>query len=204
MTVDQEDSNKRLKGLMDMEEAAWGEVLKTDLGPEGPSYKKSEVFRQWWFCASAVLRFFRASHNLGVKLELIPDALLQRLSILADDLSSGHSFSLANEASLDGQAYRAGERRDIWIAVLYKNAVARGQINDRRSTKTVSEAYGVEEETVRGWVKKQNKIYTLLDSLDLEPDPPIDELRPLLEATGKRYQKARMRKRSKLSTPPND
>lgn len=46
------------------------------------------------------------------------------------------------------------ERQDIENAVLYREAVREGLIDDRSPNKTIREAYGVAESTVRSWVKR--------------------------------------------------
>lgn len=118
---------------------------------------------------------------------------------MADDLSAGHSFTLMTDAKKSGNAFRASERRDIRLAVAYKIAVAKGEFLDLRSTKTVAEAYGVSDQTVRNWVNDPDKIFTYLDTLNLESAPEIDDLPTQMKAAGKRYRTASARRHA---TPP--
>lgn len=65
-------------------------------------------------------------------------------------------------------------------AVRYLNAVAKGEIEDRRPKKTVALAYGVSDRTVRRWHRDHPKVAS---------EGAVSVTKSLMRASGKQYQK---------------
>jgi hypothetical protein len=63
----------------------------------------------------------------------------------------------------------------IGLAVVYKRLAADGKIKDRRSTKTIAEAYGVTSKTVQNWMKE----YSYAEPTDFFPAAAGDEARAM-------------------------
>jgi hypothetical protein len=64
---------------------------------------------------------------------------------------------------------------DIGVAVAYKKLADAGQIKDRHSTKTITEAYGVTPKAVQNWMKE----YSYAEPTDFFPAAAGDEERAM-------------------------
>ena len=73
-------------------------------------------------------------------------------------------------------------------AVRYLNAVANGEIEDRRPKKTVALAYGVSDRTVRRWHK---------DDPEVVGQGAVSVTKSLMRASGKQYQRQTQRRKEK-------
>ena len=73
-------------------------------------------------------------------------------------------------------------------AVRYLNAVANGEIEDRRPKKTVALAYGVSDRTVRYWHRQYPKVVS---------EGAVSVTKSLMRASGKQYQKQTQRRKEK-------
>jgi len=73
-------------------------------------------------------------------------------------------------------------------AVRYLNAVANGEIEDRRPKKTVALAYGVSDRTVRYWHRQYPKVVS---------ESAVSVTKSLMRASGKQYQTQTRRRKGK-------
>ena len=73
-------------------------------------------------------------------------------------------------------------------AVRYLDAVAKGEIDDRRPKKTVALAYGVSDRTVRRWHKGHPKVFS---------EGAVSVTKILMRASGRQYQKQTQRRKGK-------
>ena len=73
-------------------------------------------------------------------------------------------------------------------AVRYLNAVANGEIEDRRPKKTVALAYGVSDRTVRYWHRQYPKVVS---------EGAVSVTKSLMRASGRQYQKQTQRRKER-------
>ena len=85
------------------------------------------------------------------------------------------------------------ETRDIGVAVAYRKACDQEgilhnskvvKVDDLHPTKTIAQAYEVHETTVWGWCRKYQPAFLGVNDINAEV------LKGLMEASGRRYQRA--------------
>ena len=111
----------------------------------------------------------------------------------AAELSSGIlPLSVAEVVVKGRRPISYWEGHDIGVAVAYRTACDQGivhnsktvQVDDRHPTKTIAQAYGVHETTVRGWCRQHPPAYLGVN------DVSADVLETMLKQSGARYKKA--------------
>lgn len=151
-----------------------------------PEQDQKQALRSWWAATHELLAIFLAAHNSKVVLEPFPRVQLHRLSTLSGELAKGIVPDLIRDAASasNGRPNTHYERKDIANAIFYKQACEGGLIRDRRSTKTVSDTYGVAKRTVQRWMNDSD---ALCDGFAKPKTAKAIEQQ--MRANGKRYDK---------------
>jgi hypothetical protein len=142
-------------------ESVHSEIVHGTRNGKKPSKKTNKRF---WNSVCNVLHAYRREENLGYSdnpIHPFPPTVAIALERVLGEMVAG-TLPEPWEA-----LRRAGapsplplEREDIGWAVRYMKASREGVISDKSPNKTVREAYGVGESTVRSWVKKYPHVKT--------------------------------------------
>lgn len=145
--------------LLQQIEAQFDICTKLDVASAVKPNEKAEATRKWWAIAnSALWMFVRTRAQYDYELTPFPYLLLGRLANISEELSMGNVPSFVSNTKTKGRAYWRMERHHIAYAVLYIEAVKRGEINDHSPNKTVRRAYNVTARAVQKWLKRKAEI----------------------------------------------
>jgi len=170
--------------LIEAEQKAFTRCVEYQQRSTATKREKSDVVREWWGLANQMLRLFvRAHDEFGCDLKPIPALLLDRLGSVAEELSNGVIPEFVEYVRGGGRPRRRGERIDQAVAILYLEAVGRGEIEDRHPNKTVRQAYNVTAQAVRNWVKQRESICLDLGDYRFA----AEKLKEMMLESGARY-----------------
>jgi hypothetical protein len=152
-----------------------------------------DELRDWWQAVSGVWLAYARETAEQQKVDPIAELALI-MGRIAGELASGIIPAYIADVVVRGNPPTSyWEKYDIGVAVAYRQASGkRGllhnskmvRVADRHPTKTVSEMYGVDESTVRGWCRKHPP--TFLGVNDITPEVLIT----MLKRSGARYRQA--------------
>ena len=147
---------KLISDLIDEERLAFEKAASVH--KEGATIARNRPLAQDWFRASAsLLAQFREQSRLGLTPE-VPIEAIDRLANLAKHFADGREHPVAAAARDNERGYWPAERRGLAVAVFYARAAKAGEVNDRFYNKTIREAYGVRDRTVRRWIADGERI----------------------------------------------
>jgi hypothetical protein len=133
--------------------------------------------------------------------EVIPAYLMRMVGYLCGYLAVGEIPVLIKDVDGPGDKKRGPkERHDIRVAVSYVAAAKAGHISDKKSTKTITTAFGVNRRTVQDWCKT-------FPALEYKS---VEKLLRLVDLAGSRYREAgrsasaiKSRRRASKTLAPN-
>lgn len=157
--------------LLDREEIAFRRCVELDRQNFDRTPEQAEAVRKWWSIANAIIWMFvrtRAQHDH--ELQPFPAFTFGRLANICEELANGNLPSFVEHARARGRALWRKEREHIAYAVLYIEAVRRGEIPDHAPNLTVRRIYNVTDKAVQGWVRRRDEICVGVPHRHLTPE----------------------------------
>lgn len=157
-------------------EQQWRVLHEAELLKRANLYKRSqageavpaEEWREWWKAIQGLLTAYYTNGARGRFFEPFPGSTIKMLAEFAGSLGVGYVPEPVLDVVTKGTKARGPrERLHLSLAVAYKVAASkeglmigpsRIYIKDSRSTKTIASWFGVDQNTVRKWVREIDPI----------------------------------------------
>jgi hypothetical protein len=194
------DIERRLRKAMTGDRPPSEEELAKNADPLDGNIYRDEVadptpaqLRDWWRAVSQVwLTYAREAARNQTEDPIAELALI--MGRTAAELSSGIlPQSVAGVVVRGNPPISYWEGHDIGVAVAYREACKKGgilhnsrmvQVDDHHPTRTIMEAYGVTDSTVRAWCRRYPPVFLGVNDITAEV------LTAILKSSGARYRQA--------------
>lgn len=177
-------TDAKLEEMIEDSEFLFKRLVELDNDSASSNLGKQKLLRDWWLISANILRYINDKGARNERVEPFPIHLIARLAKLSEDLAGGNIHAIIQDVSKKG-ALSLGERECIAVAIRYKAEASAGNIDDKRSTKTVTDAFGVSPQAVQKWMReKEARLHGVHD-----PGLTPEQLATELKLAGDAYRK---------------